>query len=112
MPGFQTHITVSTAVGIGYAVWGGTQYDLPFSTCALAGGLLAVAGCSDVFHVAADYRLWVRDPAAMYATNVDATVDLIIGDGFKGLARPADADAALAELTAPRPAPTPVKKEC
>ncbi len=44
MPGFQTHITVSTAVGIGYAVWGGTQYDLPFSTCALAGGLLAVAG--------------------------------------------------------------------
>ncbi len=46
------------------------------------------------------------------AAREDATVDLIIGDGFKGLARPADADAALAELTAPRPAPTPVKKEC
>ncbi|RMF69009.1 MAG: NAD-dependent epimerase/dehydratase family protein [Alphaproteobacteria bacterium] len=26
-----------------------------------------------LFHVAADYRLWVRDPAALYATNVDAT---------------------------------------
>lgn len=44
MPGFQTHITVSTAVGIGYAVWGGTQYDLPLTTCALAGGLCSVGG--------------------------------------------------------------------
>jgi dihydroflavonol-4-reductase len=30
-----------------------------------------------LYHVAADYRLWVRDPDAMYATNVDATADLI-----------------------------------
>lgn len=44
MPGFHTHITVSTAVGIGYAVWGGTQYDLTIGTCALAGGLCAIAG--------------------------------------------------------------------
>lgn len=44
MPGFQTHITVSTTVGIGYAVWGGTQYDLPFATCALAGGLCSIGG--------------------------------------------------------------------
>lgn len=44
MPGFKTHITVSTAVGIGYAVWGGTQYDLPLATCALAGGLCSIAG--------------------------------------------------------------------
>ncbi len=44
MPGFHTHITVSTAVGIGYAVWGGTQYDLPISTCLLAGGLCSVGG--------------------------------------------------------------------
>ena len=44
MPGFHTHITVSTAVGIGYAVWGGTQYDLTVGTCALAGGLCAIAG--------------------------------------------------------------------
>jgi dihydroflavonol-4-reductase len=26
-----------------------------------------------VFHVAADYRLWVKDPRVMYATNVDGT---------------------------------------
>lgn len=33
----------------------------------------ALAGCGTLFHVAADYRLWVRDPAAMYAANVDGT---------------------------------------
>ena len=26
----------------------------------------AVAGCRYLFHVAADYRLWVRDPAPMF----------------------------------------------
>jgi dihydroflavonol-4-reductase len=34
---------------------------------------LAVSGCQAVFHVAADYRLWVPDPKRMYATNVDGT---------------------------------------
>jgi dihydroflavonol-4-reductase len=33
----------------------------------------ALDGCGALFHVAADYRLWVRDPAAMYAANVDGT---------------------------------------
>jgi len=33
----------------------------------------AAAGCSLVFHVAADYRLWVRDPAEMFHSNVDGT---------------------------------------
>src|SRR5258708_38394017 len=33
----------------------------------------AVAGCEVVFHVAADYRLWVRDPAEMYRSNVEGT---------------------------------------
>ncbi len=37
----------------------------------------AVAGCDALFHVAADYRLWVPDPAAMYASNVDGTVALL-----------------------------------
>ena len=32
-------------------------------------------GCRYVFHVAADYRIWVADPADMYATNVQGTVD-------------------------------------
>ena len=33
----------------------------------------AVAGCEVVFHVAADYRLWVRDPDEMYRSNVEGT---------------------------------------
>lgn len=33
----------------------------------------AIAGCDAVFHVAADYRLWVRDPNEMYRSNVDGT---------------------------------------
>ena len=32
-----------------------------------------IAGCDVVFHVAADYRLWVRDPGEMYRANVDGT---------------------------------------
>jgi dihydroflavonol-4-reductase len=33
----------------------------------------AVSGCEAVFHVAADYRLWVRDPDEMYRSNVEGT---------------------------------------
>lgn len=33
----------------------------------------AVAGCDVIFHVAADYRLWVRDPEDMYRANVEGT---------------------------------------
>src|SRR5229473_5708277 len=32
----------------------------------------AVEGCGLVFHVAADYRLWARDPAEIYRNNVEA----------------------------------------
>src|SRR5436190_4566318 len=32
-----------------------------------------IAGCDVVFHVAADYRLWVRDPNEMYRSNVEGT---------------------------------------
>jgi dihydroflavonol-4-reductase len=33
----------------------------------------AMSGCEVVFHVAADYRLWVQDPAEMYRSNVEGT---------------------------------------
>jgi dihydroflavonol-4-reductase len=33
----------------------------------------AISGCDVVFHVAADYRLWVRDPEEMYRANVEGT---------------------------------------
>ncbi|MFY9855013.1 MAG: hopanoid-associated sugar epimerase [Terracidiphilus sp.] len=37
----------------------------------------ALSGCDAVVHVAADYRLWIRDPAAMYQANVEGTRDLL-----------------------------------
>jgi dihydroflavonol-4-reductase len=37
----------------------------------------AVSGCGLVFHVAADYRLWVRDPAEMFRSNVDGTRNVL-----------------------------------
>jgi dihydroflavonol-4-reductase len=37
----------------------------------------AIAGCDAVVHVAADYRLWIPDPQAMYRANVDGTRDLL-----------------------------------
>ena len=33
----------------------------------------AMSGCDTVFHVAADYRLWVREPEQMYRANVEGT---------------------------------------
>ena len=37
----------------------------------------AMQGCEFVFHVAADYRLWVRDPEQMYRSNVEGTRNVI-----------------------------------
>ena len=37
----------------------------------------AVAGCGAVFHVAADYRLWAKDPGELYRSNVDGTRNLL-----------------------------------
>ena len=34
-------------------------------------------GCDAVMHVAADYRLWIRDPNAMYRANVEGTRELL-----------------------------------
>jgi dihydroflavonol-4-reductase len=47
----------------------------------------AMAGCDTVFHVAADYRLWVRDPDQMYRTNVDGTKSLVAAAQKNGVAR-------------------------
>jgi dihydroflavonol-4-reductase len=37
----------------------------------------SLAGCDAVVHVAADYRLWIPDPEAMYRANVDGTRELL-----------------------------------
>lgn len=69
----------------------------------------AVSGCDIAFHVAADYRLWLRDPNEMYRSNVEGTRAILevarkngvksviytstVGTiGFTGNGQPADED--------------------
>lgn len=47
----------------------------------------AVAGCELVFHVAADYRLWVKNPAEMFRSNVDGTRNLLKATARAGVDR-------------------------
>jgi membrane-bound metal-dependent hydrolase YbcI (DUF457 family) len=44
MAGFRTHITVSTALGIGYGVAGHWYFDMPPAACLLSAGLCSVSG--------------------------------------------------------------------
>lgn len=69
----------------------------------------AMSGCDSVFHLAADYRLWVRDPDEMYRSNVGGTraileaarrnnvrrmvyTSSVATIGFTNTGRPADED--------------------
>lgn len=47
----------------------------------------AVAGCGLVFHVAADYRFWARDPKEIYRSNVDGTRNLLQAAKNRGVER-------------------------
>lgn len=47
----------------------------------------ALRGCDALFHVAADYRLWVPQPGAMYRTNVDGTRELLLAGAEAGVQR-------------------------
>jgi len=46
-----------------------------------------VAGCEGLFHVAADYRLWTRDPEAMFRANVEGTRQILLAAGRAGIKR-------------------------
>ncbi|MBW1916508.1 MAG: NAD-dependent epimerase/dehydratase family protein [Deltaproteobacteria bacterium] len=48
---------------------------------------IALEGCSYLFHVAADYRLWVPNPKDMYATNVEGTRHILRAAWERGLER-------------------------
>jgi dihydroflavonol-4-reductase len=37
----------------------------------------AASGCGLIFHVAADYRLWSRNPGELYRSNVDGTRNML-----------------------------------
>ncbi|AEJ01375.1 hopanoid-associated sugar epimerase [Nitrosomonas sp. Is79A3] len=47
----------------------------------------AIKGCDNLFHVAADYRLWVPDPETMHKINVDGTRALILAATEEGIKR-------------------------
>jgi len=47
----------------------------------------AVAGCEALFHVAADYRLWVPDPDVLYRANVAGTEALMRAAAAAGVGR-------------------------
>lgn len=46
-----------------------------------------LSGCDALFHVAADYRLWVRDPDEMYRSNVEGTRSLLDAARKQGVRR-------------------------
>jgi len=47
----------------------------------------AIAGCRLVFHLAADYRLWAKDPSEIYRSNVDGTRNVLEAAKKAGVAR-------------------------
>ena len=47
----------------------------------------ALEGCDALFHVAADYRLWTREPHAMFAVNVDGTRSIMMAAMETGVKR-------------------------
>jgi dihydroflavonol-4-reductase len=47
----------------------------------------AVAGCGLLFHVAADYRLWAKDPGELYRSNVEGTRSLLQAATSAGVER-------------------------
>lgn len=48
---------------------------------------MALRGASALYHIAADYRLWVRNSEELYATNVAGTRDLLAFAGDMGVKR-------------------------
>lgn len=47
----------------------------------------AARGCDEIYHVAADYRLWVLDQAPMYAANVEGTRNVLAAARRHGVRR-------------------------
>jgi dihydroflavonol-4-reductase len=88
--GFIGHHVVRRLCAVGFAV---RVLARPTSSSALLEGLPvevvsgdltdptslrpAVQGCSAVFHVAADYRLWAAQPQELYRSNVEGTEQLL-----------------------------------
>ena len=66
----------------------------------------AARGCESLFHVAADYRLWVPDPAPMLATNVAGTKNILRAAADAGVSRMVYTSSVAALGATPDDAPT------
>ena len=62
----RANSNLSNLKGLDVELWKGDLLDVP----TLNSGL---KGCDVLYHAAADYRLWTRDPDEMYRTNVGGT---------------------------------------
>jgi dihydroflavonol-4-reductase len=47
----------------------------------------AVSGCQVVYHIAADYRLWAKDPNELYQSNLEGTRNLLLAARDAGVER-------------------------
>jgi dihydroflavonol-4-reductase len=47
----------------------------------------AAAGCQYLFHAAADYRLWAKDPSELYRSNVEGTKNVLAAAKAAGVER-------------------------
>jgi dihydroflavonol-4-reductase len=47
----------------------------------------AAAGCQYIFHAAADYRLWAKDPGELYRSNVEGTKNVLAAARKAGVER-------------------------
>jgi len=70
----------SNLAGLDIELWQGDLQDH-------AGLEKGLQGCDALFHAAADYRLWTRDPAEMYRINVDGTRAILNAALRNGLSR-------------------------
>jgi dihydroflavonol-4-reductase len=70
---------------------------------------MAVKGCDTLFHVAADYRLWVPDPALMFQSNVEGTRQLMVAAAEAGVRRIVHTSSVATLL--PRPDASPAGEE-
>jgi dihydroflavonol-4-reductase len=70
----------SNLSGLDVEFW---QGDLQDHTGLMQG----LKGCDVLYHAAADYRLWTRDPAEMYRINVDGTTAILEAALVNGLSR-------------------------
>jgi dihydroflavonol-4-reductase len=70
----------SNLAGLDVELWRGDLRDR-------AGLKQGLKGCDVLYHAAADYRLWTRDPAEMYRINVDGTTAILEAAVENGISR-------------------------